>query len=144
MDIGEPFPELFLVFTDSTPFTGIDVLDMDVNGRCSMLLRFYDESDAEKGPFPFVARQQAISELLKLLPIIWCDAKVGDLSSAMLERLKEPISYLMRLVALEWFTSSLMKGIWGTNFYVFTSVYSSLGYPIPRFPASVFAVGIFP
>ena len=112
MDIGEPFPELFLVFTDSTPFTGIDVLDMDVNGRCSMLLRFYDESDAEKGPFPFVARQQAISELLKLLPIIWCDAKVGDLSSAMLERLKEPISYLMRLVALEWFTSSFMKGIW--------------------------------
>ena len=93
------------------PLPDADVLELGVDGRCALLFKFYDDAAAENGPFDFVKRQQVLSSLLELLPIIWCDAKVGDLGSELLERLGEPILYLMRSIALEWFTSSFMKGI---------------------------------
>ena len=93
------------------PLPEAGVLELGVDGRCALLIQFYDDAAAENGPFDLVKRQQVLSSLLDLLPIIWCDAKVGDLGSELLERLGEPILYLMRSIALEWFTSSFMKGI---------------------------------
>ena len=86
------------------------MLELGVDGRCALLIKFYDDAAAENGPFNLVKRQQVLTSLLDLLPIIWCDAKVGDLGSELLERLGEPILYLMRSIALEWFTSSFMRG----------------------------------
>ena len=92
------------------PVPDADVLELGVGGRCDLLIGFFNGEAAEKGPFDIVGRQQQLTSMLNLLPILWCDAKVGDLSVEMLKRLVEPVLYLMRSIALEWFTSSFMRG----------------------------------
>ena len=126
------------------PFPEADVLELGVDGRCALLIKFYDEAAAENGPFDFVKRQQVLSSLLDLLPIIWCDAKVGDLGTELLERLGEPILYLMRSIALEWFTSSFMRGIFVCrHFTIINFLFIAVESPYPEFPRSRLRWGFF-
>ena len=83
---------------------------MGVNGRMQLILSYYETSSAEHGPFCYDARQTALASCLDTLPILLDDAKYGRLQESSLERLKKPLLYLLRTLALEWFTASLMKG----------------------------------
>ena len=94
----------------SSTFSGTS--DLDVGGRVEALLSFYEmTSDADHGPFDHVQRQKKLAAGVEVLPMLLHDAREGRISKELLKPLKYSILHLARSLPLEWFTSSVLKGM---------------------------------
>ena len=80
-----------------------------MDARVETLLSFYEKSSPENGPFGFGDRQSDLAAGLEALPLLLVDAKSGRISMSILDRLRVPVLYMIRVLALEWFTAALMK-----------------------------------
>ena len=76
------------------------------------LVSFYESNTFEgaHGPYHHDQRQQKLLSGLASLPDLLDAAVDGGVSPSLLERLKDPILYLVRTLSLEWFTASVLKG----------------------------------
>lgn len=89
-----------------------DVSALGAEGRANVLLSFYDDSStAENGPFDHVCHQKQLTIGLEILPVLLDDAKSGRIPKSLMNRLKPSILHFVRALTLEWFTTSILKGI---------------------------------
>ena len=89
-----------------------DVAALGAEGRANVLLSFYDDSStAENGPFDHACHQRQLTIGLEILPVLLDDAKSGSIPKSLLKRLKQSVLHFVRALTLEWFTTSILKGI---------------------------------
>ena len=74
-------------------------------------MSFYETSSADHGPFDFAHRQKNMLTGVEALPVLLDDAKDGKVAPTVLGELKNSILHLVRSLSVEWFTASVLKGI---------------------------------
>ena len=136
------FCKTFLEFLDSVGFRCLDVALLGVDDRCDLLLSFYSTVTPEHGPFNISERQYSLAMLTEILPALLVDARAGRVSYHMLCRLKLPILHLVRMLALEWFTASLMQGMF-LFVFMYNKMFLALGKSYPDFGRSELQWGMF-
>ena len=86
------------------------------------MVSFYEHyTDSDQGPFDHAGRQKSLLTGLEALPVLLDEAVENGILPSLLAQLKKPILHLVRTLPLEWFTTSILKGMDGFE-YGFISI----------------------